>query len=77
MTTLVLRNNALGDGGARAIADAFLPKKTRQHSCERENEGRWVLNTLDLSGNGISNVGFACILATCVRHLRVSHNKIT
>ncbi|KAH9079980.1 hypothetical protein Ae201684P_020560 [Aphanomyces euteiches] len=77
LQTLVLRNNALGDGGARAIADAFLPKKTRQHSCESENEGRWVLNTLDLSGNGISNVGFACILATCVRHLRVSHNKIT
>ncbi|KAF0719327.1 Aste57867_1111 [Aphanomyces stellatus] len=72
---LVLRHNNLGDGGARAIADAFHPKKT--HFRQQGTDTTWVLDTLDVSDNGISTVGFACLLTISVRHLLVSHNKIT
>ncbi|RHY15866.1 hypothetical protein DYB38_001835 [Aphanomyces astaci] len=36
-----------------------------------------ILDTLDLSDNGISNVGFCCILTISVRHLHVGRNNIT
>ncbi|ETV92500.1 hypothetical protein H310_13185 [Aphanomyces invadans] len=81
LRTLILRQNNLGDGGARAIADAFQPKKCHVHGRHRISKGSgtgiWVLDTLDLSGNGISNVGFSYVLAISVRELLVSYNNIT
>ncbi|ETV69768.1 hypothetical protein, variant 4 [Aphanomyces astaci] len=85
LRTLILRHNHLGDGGARAIADVFHPKKkstaygrhvatTMDYST---NTPSIILDTLDLSDNGISNVGFCCILTISVRHLHVGRNNIT
>ncbi|EQC29274.1 hypothetical protein SDRG_12942 [Saprolegnia diclina VS20] len=72
LLSLVLSHNNLGDGGVRAIADAFDPHKK---SHRRKPLG--TLELLDLRDNGISNAGFASVLGIGVRHLNVSHNKIT
>ncbi|KDO16291.1 hypothetical protein SPRG_18175, partial [Saprolegnia parasitica CBS 223.65] len=72
LVSLVLSHNNLGDGGVRAIADAFDPHKK---SHRRKPLG--PLELLDLRDNGISNAGFASVLGIGARHLNVSHNKIT
>ncbi|OQR93470.1 hypothetical protein ACHHYP_02517 [Achlya hypogyna] len=74
LTSLVLGHNNLGDGGARAIADAF---DSRRRSFPHRKRTAPMLEHLDLRDNGISNVGFAAVLAIHVQHLNVSHNKIT